>query len=56
MGGMRGGLGIGVGVTLSPHQSHHMVNTCAAKSAWNPGNTPNKEFLRGGLMGVYWSR
>ena len=27
---MRGGLGIGGGVTSSPH---HMVNTCAAKSA-----------------------
>ena len=30
MGGMRGGLGIGGGVTSSPH---HLVNTCAAKSA-----------------------
>ncbi len=28
-----------------------MVTTCAAKSAWNPGNTPNKDSLGGGLMG-----
>ena len=28
--GMRGGLGTGGGVTSSPH---HLVNTCAAKSA-----------------------
>jgi hypothetical protein len=34
-----------------PHQSHHMVTTCAAKSAWYPGNTPNKDSLGGGLMG-----
>ncbi len=33
------------------HQSHPMVTTCAAKSAWNPGNTPNKDSLGGGLMG-----
>ncbi len=36
---MRGGLGIGGGVTSSPHQSHHMVTTYAAKVPKSPLNT-----------------
>ena len=50
-GGMRGGLGIGGGVTSSPH---HMVNTCVAKSA----PTHQIRILWGWAdgRGVYWSR
>ncbi len=51
-GGMTGGAGDRGWGDLSPHQSHHMVTTCAAKSAWNPRkHTKNKELLGGGLMG-----
>ncbi len=50
-GGDEGGAGDRGWGDLSPHQSHHMVTTCAAKSAWNPGKHTNKELFGGGLMG-----
>ncbi len=51
MGGMRGGLGIGGGVT-SPLAKVTIWSTHVwLRVHGTLGNTPNKEFLRGGLMG-----
>ncbi len=53
MGGDEGGAGDRGWGDLSPH---HMVNTCAAKSAWNPGKLTKSGFFGGWAdgWGVYW--
>ena len=46
-GGEDGGAGDRGWGDLSPHQSHHIVNTCAAKSAWNPGKHTKQGIIGG---------
>ncbi len=54
-GGDEGGAGDRGWGDLSPH---HMVNICAAKSAWNPGKHTKSGFFEGWAdgQGVYWPR
>ncbi len=57
-GGDGGGAGDRGWGDFSPHQSHHMVTTCAAKVPKSPLNTQFQRFYSGGLLGrgVYWPR
>ena len=54
-GGDTGGAGDKGWGELSPH---HVVNTCAAKSAWNPGKHTKQGIIGGWTdgRGVYWPR